>query len=208
MADVKGSRKERAARTRRRMLDAAYACFTKAGYAGTTMAEIADRAGVAVQTLYFTFHTKDGLLTEVYDRAVFGPENLPPPEQAWFRATMDAETIDEALTHWASAQGEINDRVAPLRAVFDGAADPAVGQLWDDRHRLREEGFAYLFGHLADKHGLAPGVDLGHVVDLALVLMGPSGHRGFVEDRGWSTERWAAFGAAHLRQYFAPRSDP
>jgi AcrR family transcriptional regulator len=46
------------------MLDAAIACFTTSGYAGTTMAQIAEQAGVAVQTLYFTFHTKAELLQQ------------------------------------------------------------------------------------------------------------------------------------------------
>ena len=56
------SRQERAATTRRRMLDAAYDLFCEQGFRATTMDAIAQRAGVAVQTLYFTFHTKDALL--------------------------------------------------------------------------------------------------------------------------------------------------
>ena len=53
MADVnpaspKPTRRQRAAQTRRRMLDAAITCFTTTGYDGTTMAQIAKQAGVAV----------------------------------------------------------------------------------------------------------------------------------------------------------------
>ena len=41
---------------------AAIEVFTESGYVGARMSDIADRAGVAVQTVYFTFHTKAELL--------------------------------------------------------------------------------------------------------------------------------------------------
>ena len=79
---AKPSRRERAAETRRKMLDAAITCFTTAGYDGTTMAQIAKQAGVAVQTLYFTFHTKAQLLQQTLDRAVLGDAPDPPAANA------------------------------------------------------------------------------------------------------------------------------
>ena len=54
------------------------------------MAEVAERAAVAVQTLYFTFHTKGALLGEVFERAVLGPGELPPPLQPWHQAAEEA----------------------------------------------------------------------------------------------------------------------
>ena len=44
------------------------------------MAAIAQRAGVAVQTVYFVFHTKAELLSRVIDAAVLGPDPNPPEE--------------------------------------------------------------------------------------------------------------------------------
>lgn len=41
------------------------------------MEAIAHRAGVAVQNVYFTFHTKDALLQEVHNRTVLGNDALP-----------------------------------------------------------------------------------------------------------------------------------
>ncbi|MFZ1283261.1 MAG: helix-turn-helix domain-containing protein, partial [Propionicimonas sp.] len=58
----KPTRAERARHTRRRMLETARELFIIDGYAATTMERIADRAGVAVQTLYYTFRTKGQLL--------------------------------------------------------------------------------------------------------------------------------------------------
>src|SRR6187399_1573894 len=102
MATVKrNSRQERAAGTRRRMLDAAYDLFCDQGFRATTMEAIAERAGVAVQTLYFTFHTKDELLQAVQDRAVLGDDvPTPPHEQPWFREMLEAKRIEASVRHF------------------------------------------------------------------------------------------------------------
>ena len=59
---VKITRRERAKATRRRIAEAALARFSGQGYAATTMDAIAADASIAVQTVYFTFHTKAELL--------------------------------------------------------------------------------------------------------------------------------------------------
>ena len=50
------SRRQRAEATHWRIVKAAYTLFCEQGYAGTTMAQIAQAAGVAVQTVYFVSH--------------------------------------------------------------------------------------------------------------------------------------------------------
>src|SRR5262245_6712996 len=71
-------RKEKALATRRRMLKAAYDAFCERGYAATTMNDIATRADVAVQTLYFTFHTKGAILEESVGAAIIGFDRWDP----------------------------------------------------------------------------------------------------------------------------------
>ena len=51
-------REENAAQTRVRILEAAGDLFASNGYAGTTIREIADRANVAVDTVYAVFGNK------------------------------------------------------------------------------------------------------------------------------------------------------
>lgn len=187
------------------MLDAAHDLFTASGYPGTTMASIADAAGVAVQTVYFTFHTKAALLGEVFERAVLGDDGVPPQLQEWHRAAEATDDLDEALWTWADGVAAIVSRVAPLRPVFDGVSpDEDVAELWDRGERLREEGYAAFLGPLVSRHDLASGTDPGELVDIALVLLGPVGHRGFVEDRGWSIEAWVRLVVDTLRQRFDP----
>ena len=52
------------------MIYAAQEVFTSHGYAGARMTDIAAEAGVGVQTVYFTFHTKAELLQACYELAV------------------------------------------------------------------------------------------------------------------------------------------
>ena len=68
------------------MLAGAYELFCELGFRATTMDAIAQRAGVAVQTLYFTFRTKDALLQAVHDWTVLGNDATPPPMQPWYLA--------------------------------------------------------------------------------------------------------------------------
>ena len=80
----KPTRREKAAATRERIITAASAVFAEAGYVGARMTDIATLAGVAVQTVYFIFHTKAELLKACFDHAVLGPERLPPSQQAFW----------------------------------------------------------------------------------------------------------------------------
>ena len=55
-------RAERAGLTRQAITEAARRCFHASGYAATTLREIADEAGVAVQTVYAAFGSKANIL--------------------------------------------------------------------------------------------------------------------------------------------------
>lgn len=57
------TRAARKADTRAALLDAGRACFAEAGFDGTTLAQVARRAGVAVGTVYVHFPDKATLLT-------------------------------------------------------------------------------------------------------------------------------------------------
>lgn len=54
------------------MLTAARALILRKGFAGTTIADIAAKAGVAAPTVYATFGSKKGIVAGLLDRARFG----------------------------------------------------------------------------------------------------------------------------------------
>jgi AcrR family transcriptional regulator len=208
---AKPSRRQRAAETRRRMLDAAIACFTTAGYDGTTMAAIAERAGVAVQTLYFTFHTKAQLLQQTLARAVLGDgPPVPPPQTEWYKAMQAQEAIRPALEHLIGGVTQIMERVAPLRPLFEAAAaEPGVTEVWANAERLRLEGYRAIIELLATKQPLAAGRTPDSATDVLFVLLGPDTFRAFTHGRGWPLEHWKAWVTATLeRDLFTQPAPP
>ena len=71
-------RREQAATTRLQILEAAERLFARDGYAATTMAAIAQEAGVALKTVYVAFQTKSGVLRAVWHLRLRGDEDAAP----------------------------------------------------------------------------------------------------------------------------------
>ena len=65
-------RTEQAAQTRRRILEAAGEVLVEQGFSGTRVEDVADRAGVAVPTVYKVFTNKRNLLTSALNVAMAG----------------------------------------------------------------------------------------------------------------------------------------
>lgn len=190
VSKVKVTRQEKAAQTRTRMLNAAYQCFCEAGYRATTMANIAEKSGVAVQTLYFTFHTKDGLFQAVHDRMVLGEDDLPPPRQPWHARMEAAPDVPEAIHHLVTGVEEILARVAPLLPAFQAVAEDPAGAVWRRGEQLRLDGYRDLITELSAKAPLRRGLSLSQATDLLFVLLSPDLYRALVLDRGWPAPRW------------------
>jgi len=198
MTGVKSTRAQKAALTRGRMLDAAYELLCEQGFAPTTMTAIAQRAGVAVQTLYFTFHTKDELLQAVQDRMVLGDEGLPPPMQPWHRAAMAEVDPEKAVRLIVGGVATICARVAPMVPVFHAVAAEPAGQVWAHAEALRDAGMRDLAEALRAKRAFRKGVSLDRATDLLFVLTGPESYRSFVLERGWTRGQWESWTAAAL----------
>jgi len=191
--DVKQSRAEKAAATRQRMLDAAYELFCELGYRATTMTAIAERAQVAVQTLYFTFHTKDALLQEVHNQTVLGRDAKPPEQQPWYLSARAQTDPRRAVESIVTGVATILSRVAPMLPVFHAVAADEAGAVHRQAERLRRVGMNDLADFLADQGWLRADVDRARASDLFFVLLGPEIYRTFVLELGWSLEGWAAW---------------
>jgi len=194
VARVKGqSRQEKAAVTRRRMLVAAYELFLRDGYRATTMEAIAERAGVAVQTLYFTFHTKDELFQQVHERTVLGDENQPPQMQPWYLDAVAADDVSEAVRHVCRGVLTISRRVAPMVPAFNALAGDPAGEVWERSQGLRHDGMVELVAVLTKKAPLRKGVTKDHAADVLYLLLGPDLYWTMVLGRDWSEEQLASW---------------
>jgi len=204
-------RRARARATQSRIVKAAFGLFCERGYSGTTMAHIADAADVAVQTVYFTFHTKAAVLSRAYDYAVAGEgEPTVPWEQPWYREMVAAADVVESLGQLVSGVGEITRRLTPLYVVASGAAasDPEVAEVVDRHERWRVEGYRGMVEVLRSKSALRAGLTPERANDLLLLYVGMDVYHALVEVAGWSHDAWAAWTRATLaHQLFAVEID-
>ena len=74
-------REESARRTRQLVADAARELFLTEGYAETSVAAIARKAGVSTQTVYNVFGTKADLLKHLYDVTLVGDALRSMPDE-------------------------------------------------------------------------------------------------------------------------------
>ena len=211
MAEVKssgtrlGSRRARAQQTRLRLIRAAHQLFVERGYGGTRMTDVAETAGVAVQTVYFRFHTKAELLQACYESAVLGPESLPPPRQPWYQALLNADTGDIALRHFAEGNTAIVARVGVLDDVVRSAVhEPDAVAVRAHNEQLRRDGYRDICAHLAEKFGLRPPLTVITATDLLLAFGGTSLYRALVLDCGWTQSQYVDWLARTLSQQLLP----
>src|SRR5262245_36718523 len=116
-------RQAAAAKTRHTIARAARELFLARGYAATTMAAIAEAAGVAHDTVYATFGPKAALFRHLVEIALSGTdEPIPALERdivRQARAEPDQGRILDLLAHTIRL---IHERLAPLVEVLSVAA--------------------------------------------------------------------------------------
>jgi TetR/AcrR family transcriptional regulator of autoinduction and epiphytic fitness len=196
------SRAERTRETRLRMIECARDRFVRDGFAATTMQGIADDAGVAVQTVYYSFGTKGKLLCEVVDTTASGGQDASPGQPAWIR-DMLAETDQQRVLALAVREGTgIYDRVAPLWPAVAGAveADADVALYWHGVAARRRAGQEAMVVRLAELGPLRADLDVERAVDLVVVLFGHDVYRGLVLDAGWSEADYRAWLSSMLSE--------
>jgi TetR/AcrR family transcriptional regulator, regulator of autoinduction and epiphytic fitness len=199
MPTVKGKKPSRAERTREnrgRMIGAARTLFTERGYPSTTMEQIAAEAGVAVQTVYYTFGTKARLLCEAVEVTAAGePDPEPVVRRPWMVEAMSSPSAQRALALAVEHGTDIYERVAPLRPALAAAAaaDPYVEEYASDIATTRRSGMGRLVGRLAELGSLRPGLDQQRATDLLFVLDSHETFLGLTRQAGWSVPSYKAW---------------
>ena len=130
--------------TRARVVAAATELFVSNGYSGTTMADIARAAGVAIQSVYSAGRSKADLLQAAVQRAVAGDDTEVLVHERPAYATLAAEPDPVRQMHLvADLICEVHQRSAPIQTAFRQAAaiEPAVAQSLAEEHRSRLETF-------------------------------------------------------------------
>lgn len=165
------------------------------GYQGATMAAIAKRAGVAVQTVYFVFHTKPLLLTATIDNAVTGDDPVPPESTPWWQEATTTADARCAIELFVAEVATISERAATLDRVARAAApiDPEVADVIAHHEALRATSFRNYIDTFVARGLLRECLDAGEATDVLLTLAGSDVFLNFTEDRGWSMERYVGW---------------
>jgi AcrR family transcriptional regulator len=204
------NRKVRAQETRERIARSAGKLFAERGYQGTPMDAIAEEAGVAVQTVYFAYRTKPELLIAVFDQAVKGTMDAPPPhEQEWHTRAMReaAKHPANAIGHYVDGVMDILSRVAPIQPVLMTSADDEVRAAFKDREQWRHDGYRVIIEELARHRQLRSDLDVDRATDLLFAVLSPELHALLCGVRGWTPDAFAEWARTTLHtQLLAPRT--
>jgi AcrR family transcriptional regulator len=186
-------RAERSRRTREKVVEAARELFVAQGYGATSLQEVADRAGVAVQTVYFVFRNKRTLFKDVIDTSIAGDtEPVATMDREWFRAACAEPTAAGQLRAHVHGTREILGRVAPIMPLIAAAAatDPEIAAQWPDGPDPRYTVQYAAAEALAGKPDTRPGLSIEMAADLLFGLLSPQLYLIFVRDRDWSPDTW------------------
>ena len=207
---AKLSPRERGIATRRRIAEAAYRLFSEQGYAATTMESIGQVAGVAVQTVYFTFHTKADVLIEALTIAGGAPgEARQVIARDWFREVLQTPGGPRRLALICEHGTDIYRRLAPILHAVSAAAsvDPDVDEAWRGLVDARRNGMRQVIRAMAEHGELRPGVDELLAADLLFGLQRPELFLAFTVECGWSAEAFKAWIYATLCHQLLPAED-
>jgi AcrR family transcriptional regulator len=203
-ANVKGVSTKRpnrrevaAAETRREILRAARRLFAEHGYTNTSIHQIAEESGVAVQTIYSSIGSKAALVLALNDLVDAEAEV----------SGLAAELRQESVPHQLIAKGvhltrQLNERCGDLIRVLLSAepAEPDAAAAVDDgmrRHRQGADGIANRLGSLG---ALRTGMNTQHAGTVFAVMTSPANWQQLTQSAGWSFDEAEAWLTDSLSQ--------
>lgn len=182
-------RAQRAQQTRAALLASATELFTSRGWAGTGMREVAESAGVAIETLYKHFSSKRLLLQAAMDVAVVGDEvDAAVAERDEF-AAIGRGSRHERVAAAATLVRNVHERTAGFAKVLREAApgDPQIAEvLQATRARQRQDvaaGVALILGR-------APSTV---ETDEVWALLSPELYLLLVHETGWTPHAYESW---------------
>lgn len=200
-------RQAQARRNRDAILGIARASFLARGYAATTMASIADEAGLAVDTVHKAFGGKAGLVRAIYERSLAGEGPITAPQRS-----DDMQAIEHdphaIVRHWGNLSTEVAPLVAPIHLLIRDAAasDPEMAALLRDSDRQRRERMRHNARTLADRGHLKPGITLEDATDVMWTYTSPELYELLVIRCGWNLTRYGQFLADSIAGALLPEA--
>lgn len=202
--------------TQRRLVLAAAEVFGEHGYTGATVAMIASRAGVSLQTLYSAWGSKRALL-RAYQEYALGGSPTSVTDDTWrfqARAAVDdlvrtTPGVEARLRAAAAFYRQIAERSALAWQLYGDAAavDPQVAADRADFARRRRGTWEAMLAGLGVEE-LRPGIDLDRAVDTAMAVASPATYDVLVREIGYSLDRYQEWVADTLVATLTPDRRP
>jgi AcrR family transcriptional regulator len=188
-------REERAALTRSRIAQAARRLFGSQGYGATTLAAVAEEAGVAVQTVYAVYGSKAEILRTLRHDVL----NEPHTGAAFGQAAMerDAGRKLALLAHAIRLRWEYGYDVVSINEVA-GATDPKIRKDVEEILGVRRRGLAQVARSIRAE--LAAGLTVAQAAALLDALTLPSVYAQLVAVHRWTPDRFELWLAVTLRR--------
>jgi AcrR family transcriptional regulator len=185
-------RADQAQQTRRRILEAARELFGERGYAGATVAAVADAAGVSPETVYLSVGSKRGLLEGVMD--ITGPHESVAEDEEWWERVAGLPTAAERLGSMIEYSCRIMARTQRVHAIIRGAADKEAFAA-DLGRRLLQERLANQTDRIRRFVGgeLRPGLSVEEAGTRYCALASPDLYHLLTGEMGWTAD--------HFRQW-------
>jgi AcrR family transcriptional regulator len=187
-----------AAETRREILRAARRLFAERGFASTSVQQIAEESGVAVQTIYSSIGSKAALVLALNDLL---------DEEADV-AGLAAKLLEETDPPQLIAKGvqltrQLNERCGDLIQVLlsAAAAEPEAAAALADGMRRHELGASRIAQRLAALGALGSGTTPERASAVFSMMTSPASWRQLIHRAGWTfdeAEAWLAPSLAEL----------
>ncbi|MCU1446867.1 TetR/AcrR family transcriptional regulator [Cryobacterium sp.] len=188
------SRQAAARRNYDAILDAAGYRFIEAGYAGTTIAALADEAGVSAETIYKVFGGKPGIVRALYERGLAGrgPTAAHDRSDAMREQESDPHVL---MRKWGELTAEVAGQVNPLLLLVRSAAatDRNMAALLEQSHDDRLQRMRHNARFLVERGYLREDVSFEEAVDVMWLHSSPELYDLLVQRRGWDAERFGRY---------------
>ena len=182
-------RQAQARQTRLQIAEAARALFLERGYAGTTIESIAEKAGVAPETIYTGFKNKRNVLSFLFDISVGGDDepirviDRPNPQ-----AVFNEKDQQRQLALFAKDITQILQRAAPVFEILRIAAktEPEIAGLVQRLLQERLANMTMVAERVAANGPLRKGLEQAQAAELIWSMTSPELYLLLRRDLGWT----------------------
>jgi AcrR family transcriptional regulator len=186
-------RRGQSAETRQRILDAARDLIIDGGYRATTIAAIAARAAVNIDTIYDLVGRKPVILQELIEQAISGTDHAVVAEDRdYVKAILAEPDPANKLAIYARAVRTIHQRMAPLYLALRDAAstEPEARAVWHEIDERRAANMRKLTRNLHAAGALRAGLTIDEAADVVWTTASSDVYALLTVQRHWTPQRF------------------